>query len=346
MIKRRFYSSWRWLQIVMLLSLTGLLAGTVNLTVAAANDNNVQWNELKHNSRSLTYRTPGEAVPTGSSVKLRFRAAVNDLTSVQIRLWNDRIDQQTFVNMTRVATDDTYEWWEYTLNAGSDPTAYYYRFIAKDGTSTAYYQDDDQYGGDGNPSATGDDFKSWQLTVYDPTFHTPDWIKNAVIYQIFGDRFRDGNTANDTPAGSFFYGEAGGTISRSLTSNWNTLVCDPRADSNNGCEGSYSRNFYGGDLQGVIDELPYLASIGVTAIYFNPIFESPSNHKYDTTDYSVIDDNFGDLTLFQNLASAADSAGIHLILDGVFNHTSSDSHYFDRYARYPSFVGGCESVLS
>lgn len=345
MLKPRYRAGYRFYR-TLLISMIVLLSGTVTVTFAAANDNNVQWNELGHNSRDTTYRTPSGSVPTGSAVKIRLRAALNDLTGVQMRLWNDRLNQQSFVNLTKVATDDTYEWWEYTLNVGNDPTAYYYRFIAQDGSATAYYQDDDQYGGWGNASGSGDDFKSWQLTVYDPTFQTPDWVKNAVIYQIFPDRFRDGDSSNNTPAGTFFYGEAGGTISRSLGTNWNTVVCDPRLDSNNGCEGSYSRNFYGGDLQGVIDKLPYLADLGVTAIYFNPIFESPSNHKYDTTDYSIIDDNFGDLALFEDLAEAADNAGIHLILDGVFNHTSSDSHYFDRYDRYDDFTGACENVNS
>jgi glycosidase len=339
--------AWRHYSAVMLFCLMVALLGTVNVLFAAAHDNNIQWNDLLHHSRELTYRTPGGAVPVNTTVRIRIRAAKDDLTGAQMRIWNDRLNQQSFVNMTRVAADDTYEYWEYTLNTGAQPNAYYYRFILTDGTATAYYQDDDQLGGAGNPSNSGDDFKSWQLTVYDPTFTTPDWVKNAVIYQIFVDRFRDGNAANGTPPGTFFYNEAGGTIFRSVTTNWNQSVCDPRVSGGAaGCEGSYSRNFYGGDLKGVLDKLDYLQDLGVTAIYFNPIFESPSNHKYDTTDFLQIDDNFGDLALFQTLATEANQRGIRIILDGVFNHTSSDSHYFDRYDRYDAFLGACEDVAS
>ncbi|NUM48617.1 MAG: DUF11 domain-containing protein, partial [Anaerolineales bacterium] len=112
------------------------------------------------------------------------------------------------------------------------------------------------------------------------------------------------------------------------------------------CYQTYSQNFYGGDLQGIIDKLDYFVSLEVTVLYLNPIFESPSNHKYDTTDYLQIDDNFGDLALFQELVDEADARGIKVVLDGVFNHTSSDSIYFDRYVRYPAPDGACENVTS
>ncbi|MCA9933056.1 MAG: Ig-like domain-containing protein, partial [Anaerolineales bacterium] len=229
-----------------------------------------------------------------------------------------------------------------------DPTIYWYRFIAIDGTATAYYEDDgSRDGGWGQTFAESQD-NSWQLTVYNPAFHTPDWVKNAIIYQIFPDRFRDGDGTNDPEPGRFFYDEAGGTIYRSdptgSTSNdWNTPVCDPRSAID--CPGDYSNNFYGGDLQGVIDKLDYLQELGVTAIYFNPIFESPSNHKYDTADYNSISADFGDLTTFQTLATETSNRGMSIILDGVFNHTSSDSIYFDRYSNFPE-VGACESETS
>ena len=111
------------------------------------------------------------------------------------------------------------------------------------------------------------------------------------MYQIFADRFRDGDPANNTPAGEFFYEETPTVVrSNDVSSRWNTIICDPR-DATSDCPSVYSQNFYGGDLQGVVDKLDYLQDLGVTVIYFNPIFESPSNHKYDTTDFSVIDDN-------------------------------------------------------
>lgn len=331
----------------------------------ASQDNNIWWNELGHNSRDPLFRNPGAAVPTGTQVRLRLRAASGDLTGAQVRIWNDRINQQSIFNMTRVASgvllpgDPTpYEFWEYTLPASNLPTVYWYRFIAKDGTATAYYEDDSgRTGGWGQTFGSSPD-NSYQLTIYDPAFETPDWVKNAIIYQIFPDRFRDGNSANNPAANQFFYG-AFDTIVRSNTTDWNARICDPRSNFGGAadCAGIYSQNFYGGDLQGIIDKLDYLQDLGVTALYLNPIFESPSNHKYDTKDFRVIDDNFGDLAKFQQLVTAADSRGIRIILDGVFNHSSSDSRYFDRYSRWdangaPTTLGNndgsgaCESNAS
>ena len=85
-------------------------------------------------------------------------------------------------------------------------------------------------------------------------------------------------------------------------------------------------------MQGILDEMTYIDNLGVTALYLNPIFESPSNHKYDTTDFFHIDDNFGTLADFQALT--ANAQGLEIVLDGVFNHSSSDSIYFDRYDRW------------
>ncbi|MCL4256207.1 MAG: hypothetical protein KJ043_20790, partial [Anaerolineae bacterium] len=309
---------------------------------AASQDNNVEWGGLGHNSRDPLYRSPTGAVTTGTPIRLRLRAADNDLTLAQVRVWNDRTNVSTVYNMTRVAnnvllgTDPTpYEFWEVTLPASALPTVYWYRFIAIDGSDTNYYEDDGaRTGGWGQVFDASPD-NSWQLTIYDAGFNTPSWVQNAVIYQIFPDRFRDGNSSNNPSAGEFFYGNFD-TVYRSNASNWNTPICDPRSSFNPGttCPGIYSQNFYGGDLQGIIDQLAYLDSLGVTALYLNPIFESPSNHKYDTTDFFVVDDNFGTLATFQTLVTQANALGINIILDGVFNHSSSDSVYFDRYSRW------------
>ena len=101
----------------------------------------------------------------------------------------------------------------------------------------------------------------------------------------------------------------------------------------------------GGDLKGVDQQLDYLRTMGVTAIYFNPIFDAGSNHSYDTQDYKQIDPYFGTQKDFDNLVKHAKALGIRIILDGVFNHMSSDSPLFDRYGHY-STVGACESTTS
>lgn len=319
----------------------------------AAHDNNIFWDDLGHNSRDGQYRTPLGPVVTNTPVTVRLRAASGDLTGARVRVWNDYSDAQLMLDMELVADDGTVEWWEATIPASDAPTIYWYRFIALDGTATAYYEDDaNRDMGWGETFGSSPDY-SYQLTVYDPAFETPDWVKDAIIYQIFTDRFRDGDVTNDPAPGRFFYGELDGTIFRShddVTATdpwpdlaWNTVICDPRDAAD--CPGTYSLNFYGGDLQGVLDKLDYLQSIGITAIYFNPIFESPSNHKYDTADFTQIAEDFGDEALFRTLVAEAHVRGMHIILDGVFNHTSSDSIYFDRYGNFDS-LGACESAGS
>jgi glycosidase len=215
--------------------------------------------------------------------------------------------------MSQIAPDS----WEATVDTSGAPAALAYRFLATDGRATAYYGDDrerDGGAGEGNLYASDQDYT---ITAYDPAFKIPTWIQGATVYQIFPDRFNNGDASNDKPAGSFIYGRE--TISRQ----W-------------GDKPTGGDDFFGGDLQGVIDKLDYLQSLGVTAIYFNPIFAAPSNHRYDTTDYRIIDPSLGTLDTFRALVAQARERGIRVILDGVFNHSSSDSLYFDKYSRYDS----------
>jgi len=306
-------------------------------------DNEVWWDYLGHDSRDTLYRAPGGPVTTGTDVTLRLRAAQGDLTAAKLRLYNDRTNVQSILPMTVAYSDGTYDWWEYTIPASSVPTVYWYRFIAIDGTDTDYYEDDAARTGGWGKAYDESQDNSYQLTVYASDFQTPDWIKDAIVYQVFPDRFRDGDPANNKPAGTFFYAEPGGTVYRSLTEDWNTPICDPRAAG--ACAGTYSKNFYGGDLAGLISKLDYLQELGVNTIYLNPIFESPSNHGYDTSDYMTINPMFGEPAEFFALVTALNTRGMHLILDGVFNHVSSDSIYFDRYGNFAE-VGACESSTS
>ncbi len=307
-------------------------------------DDNVWWDGLEHDSRSDMYRTPFGAVPKMTPVTLRFRTYAGDVTEVKARVWDNTLGTQSFYPMTQVATlpGDPFDYavWQVELDAPDYETILYYRFLVTDGSDTDYYEDDDLFdGGLGQAYNDSPDY-SYQIDVYDPAFDTPDWFKNAVVYQIFPDRFRNGVSANDPISGTFFYNEDPGVLT---APQWNWIVPDPRETGP--WEGSYSKLFYGGDLQGIIDRLDYIENLGVTTLYLNPIFESPSNHKYDTTDYEAVDDNFGDLATFQTLVAELEARDMHLVLDGVFNHTSSDSVYFDRYGHYAE-VGACEDVNS
>ena len=161
----------------------------------------------------------------------------------------------------------------------------------------------------------------WQLTCYSPDYKTPDWLKGGLIYQIFPDRFFcSGKQKENVPK------------DRYITSNW---FKQPEYRQNNGlC--SLGNDYYGGDLDGIRTKLPYLADLGVTCIYINPIFEAHSNHRYNTADYMKIDSLLGDENDLKNLCSEAEKYGISVILDGVFSHTGDDSIYFNRQGRYES----------
>lgn len=315
---------------------------------AAQGDNTVYYNGLLHDSFSSTYRNPGGPVPTTQgTVTLKFRTCMDDVNAIPtIRIWDDRNDTETIAALTfdshsSDATLGGVTYWAYTVAVPASANIFYYVFKATDGATSAFYRDDDPkfYGGGygaGEANQTTAYNNSYQLTIYDPAYSVPAWMQRGIVYQIFPDRFRNGNTGNDPAAGRFSYNTPGGAIVRSNQSDWNYTVCDPRNTYTPSCDGKYGDNFYGGDLAGITQKINdgYFDNLGVTVLYLNPIFRSPSNHKYDTADYMVIDPDFGTLADFQSLVAAANTHGIKIMLDGVFNHVSSDSKYFDRYFRY------------
>ncbi len=169
---------------------------------------------------------------------------------------------------------------------------------------------------------------AYQLTIYDERFTTPAWFKGGIMYQIFPDRF--------AKEGNYPVGEG-----KILRQDWGGI---PEFRPND--EGIVKNNdFFGGNFRGVLSKLDYLQSLHVTVIYFNPIFESVSNHRYDTGNYKKIDPLLGTEEDFEMLVAEAKKHGIRIILDGVFNHTGDDSLYFNRYGHYDS-VGACQSYDS
>ncbi|MBQ6582482.1 MAG: hypothetical protein IJH77_01505, partial [Mogibacterium sp.] len=157
---------------------------------------------------------------------------------------------------------------------------------------------------------------AWQQTVVRREYEEPDWICGGVYYHIFVDRF--------CHAGEYVYQEH--KITRT---DWGGM---PNYLPENGK--IYNRDFFGGNLAGIREKLPYLADLGVTCLYLSPIFEAYSNHKYDTGDYSKIDPMFGTEEDFTALCREAGERGIRIVLDGVFTHTGSDSVYFNKYRHY------------
>jgi glycosidase len=291
-----------------------------------------------HDTFSAAYRSPGGAVGTGTPVTLRLRVTGGKPKGVTLRV-------ETAGRVANLKLRRRGSIWSATYRTPSRPAIVSYTFRISTARGALWYGDDDssadvRKGGTGRATRLRSD--AFKLTVYNRSFTTPAWLQGAVVYQIFADRFRNGDKSNDyCRVGSWsgcptFYGD----VPAILHSTWNEEVEDARAT------GVFNRDFFGGDLQGVVEKLDYLKELGVDAIWLTPIFKARSNHRYDTDDYHEIDAGVGGDPAFAFIANESAAKGIRLILDGVFNHTSSDSRYFDRYNRYPDVVGACESASS
>jgi glycosidase len=319
-----------------------------------------------HNTFDPFYRDQEGAVPENSQVTLRFRTLHSSgIWGVTARAYlfdtasgvtTGPVDSPMPFDQNIYINNVEYDTWKVTLTMPSTTTVYYYKFkINRDQTngwySDDYVDDNDNVHKDGTGAASdGEPFPSFQITVYDPNFQTPAWLQNANVYHIMPDRFRNGDQTNDycrpgaTTGCPVYYGSQ-----QAFTYNlWNTQICDPR-NQNSGCYNQFSNQFYGGDLAGVQNELDYIQSLGIDTIYMNPIFSARSYHRYDTDNYLHIDPALGGDPAFASLSTEMQRRGMQVILDGVFNHASSDGMYFDRYDRYGGTapnIGACLSLGS
>ena len=269
-------------------------------------------------------------------VTFRFRTAKDDVDRVGLVTSAD-----TYV-MEKECTQGEFDYYTFETRLGEEP--FRYCFEVQSGTEKYYY---------GRCGISREILEYYNFVVV-PGFSTPDWAKGAVMYQIFTDRFYNGDKSNDVETNEYYYI---GDYSQRVT-NWN------KYPANMGV-----REFYGGDLQGVMDKLDYLQDLGVEVVYFNPLFVSPSNHKYDIQDYDYIDPHYGKIvddggevlpngvtdnsqatkykkrtTGFKNLEASNESfiklveelhrRGMKVILDGVFNHCGSFNKWMDRERIY------------
>ena len=178
----------------------------------------------------------------------------------------------------------------------------------------------------GASEARPDEGELFQLTVYEEGMTTPDWIKGGVMYQIFPDRFAKCVERSD---------DIVPPVDRRMHTDWNEMPMWQPDDKGMITNSDY----YGGNLKGIEEKLPYLKSLGVTCIYLNPIFEAHENHRYNTACYERIDILLGNTEDFKQLCRKADEMGIKIILDGVFSHTGADSIYFNKFGRYGENAG-------
>lgn len=286
------------------------------------------------------YLLPGEP-EAGQKVTIRFRTARDNVDRVLLVCGGeDRI-------MKKVESDKHFDFYASELQLGSDKVTYH--FEIESGRLRGFYD---------TRGLVHDENVYYDFVIL-PGFKTPQWAKGAVMYQIFVDRFYNGDPSNDVQTNEYSYINA--PVHK--VEDWNRYP-----------ENMDVREFYGGDLQGVLDKMDYLQDLGVEVIYFNPLFVSPSNHKYDIQDYDYIDphlgkivDDRGDLLppgqrenrmaskyinrvtnpanleasnqLFAEVVEEAHRRGIRVIIDGVFNHCGSFNKWLDREHIYENVEG-------
>ena len=286
-------------------------------TFAASNDNNVEWDGLFADQGPLYDSAPE---PTCSTpVTLDFRTFHDDVTSVNVKYFDTADNSFHWVPLSLHANDatGTFDIWQGTIAASC--SSKYYRFQINDGTATAWYN---ALGPSATEPASGDFYIL-------PNFTTPSWAKNGVMYQIFPDRFYDGDPGNDVQTNQYtYYG------SPTEKKSWGA---SPYADAGY----SNSTVFFGGDLQGIDQKLGYIKkTLGANILYLNPIFTAPSDHKYDTQDYYNVDPAFGGNAALRQLVndvhSSANGPQGYVVLDGVFNHTGTWDAWFNEYNTYPN----------
>jgi glycosidase len=267
-------------------------------------------------SRNPAFRCPTGAVPDGTAVHFKITLP-RDLrcSAARLAVTRDADGERRTMGMFWCGMNGgQHEFWECHYTP-PEPGLYFYRFFVDAWRGTLAVTR--AWGGDG---ALREEGAPWQLTVYRRGFTVPAWFGQGVVYQIFPDRFfRSGQKKEGVPP------------DRKIHETWGEQP-DWAPDEQGRITNS---DYFGGDLRGIEEKLGYLQSLGVTCLYLNPIFEAHSNHRYNTADYRKIDPLLGTEEDFRRLCRSAAALGIRIVLDGVFNHTGSDSVYFNREGRYP-----------
>lgn len=277
------------------------------------------------NSRKIEYKDKIRAIATDEKVKLRIIVPRSMKCCGATLCVVKENESPAYYSMfwAGMCGDDN-EYWELHFFA-TTPGLYWYHFELDTPWGRSFVRNVGRGVGDFAPDAS-----DFQQTVYDKNFKTPDWLKGGIIYQIFPDRFYSSGTEKHDVRPS------------RVMRRWGD---EPfwREEQMNGI---WNNDYFGGDLKGVEEKLLYLANLGVTCIYLNPIFEANSNHRYDTADYEKIDPLLGTEDDLKSLCKTAkEQYGISIILDGVFSHTGCDSKYFNIYSNYDD-VGAYNSKES
>jgi len=260
----------------------------------------------------IYFRSPDGAIKAPNTLTLQIKLRRGEANNPRFCLYPDG-GAPSENCMTYVHAVGAYD--VYRIEAHFDRAGlYWYHFVFDVDNDTCYVPE--HHGG------------AFQVTVYSPDAKQPDWMHGGIMYHIFVDRFKGDDQVRLKP-GDVYRGDWGGCP---------YFLPDEEGIMRN-------NDFFGGNLYGIIEKLPYLEELGVSCIYLSPVFEADSNHKYDTADFMKVDSAFGGDAALEELCKKAKKRGIRVILDGVFNHVGSDSVYFNRYGKYDT-VGAYQSKKS
>ena len=289
---------------------------------------------IYHNSWNNEYRNPFGAAEVSSVCRLAIDVEYTANLSVFLRTWKNGFGESVIEMNSDGFVNDNNLRYSIKIQLPDDGCLIWYSFIIKTPESELFYGNNvDKTGGEG--AIYESDPNEFQITVYRKS-SVPDWFKKGICYQIFPDRFARDDCWQKR-CSTAIADRISRLINASIESqtqfietDWNKPAYYIKDNDGNVTDWP----FYGGSLKGIESKLDYLRSLGVTAIYLNPIFEAVSNHRYDTADYMKIDPILGNEQDFIDLCRAADERGISIILDGVFSHTGADSIYFDKFGNY------------
>ena len=267
-----------------------------------------------YNSWNTQYKSPFGAVPTDTQIIFTIKPPRYIATTKAYLILQMEAGESIQIALNWTDMDGAFDVYTCTFTP-KYIGLYWYSFKLETATGSLYISHKEN----GQGEITEKPTNSWQLTIYEPTFSTPDWLKGGIIYQIFPDRFnKQGDFSPDVPN------------DRNLRQDWGGVPEYKSFET----QTNMNNDYFGGNLKGITSKLDYLSDLGITAIYLNPIFEAHSNHRYNTADYMKIDPLLGTESDFIELCKEAEKRDMHIILDGVFNHTGADSVYFNREGRY------------
>ncbi len=263
---------------------------------------------ILYNSKNIFHKKPFGCLKKGENCILTVQIPVHCKTTLLRLDIRDENGFQMLVPFKLIKTENDYEHYVTEFSLFNNGLYFYcFQVQTQEGEFYLYKQGDDTNIGEGD---------MWQVTCFDADYDTPDQFKGRVMYQIFPDRFfKQGIADTSQKLKPFFLHESTDDIPVYKPNEYGKII---------------NNDFYGGNLKGICEKLPYLDELGVGIIYLNPIFMAFSNHRYDTADYKRIDPLLGGEDDFKKLCTDAHKLGMKIILDGVFSHTGSNSVYFDK----------------